>query len=208
MRREKEIENNFVAKTFTWMFIGLLITGAVSTYITMNPAIFQIFLRETEEGIKCSGITGLLLLFELIIVFVLILCLKKLDSFTATCIFLLYAGLNGITLTPILFMYTAETVGVAFFVTAGTFGAMCLYGFKTKRDLTSMGSLCIMALVGLIIAMIVNIIVQSSMMGYIISGVAVIVFTLLTAFDAQKIKEVENNFVHRHLVLHDDSICA
>ena len=104
--------------------------------------------------------------------------------------FLFYAALNGLTLSVIFLVYTAESIGLTFFITAGTFGAMCIYGATTKRDLTSLGSLCFMALFGLILASVVNIFWHSSGLYWVVTYAGVLIFVGLTAYDAQKIKQM------------------
>jgi FtsH-binding integral membrane protein len=104
-------------------------------------------------------------------------------------VFWIYAGLMGIGLAPLFLIYTATSVAKVFFITAGMFGAMSLWGYTTKRDLTSVGSFLFMGLIGIIIASLVNLFLQSGMMSLVISIIGVIVFTGLTAYDTQKIKE-------------------
>lgn len=108
----------------------------------------------------------------------------------ATGIFLLYSGINGLTLSFIFLLYTASSVTATFMVTAGTFGAMSFYGYTTKKDLTSWGSFLFMGLIGIIIASLVNIFLQSSAMHWVISCAGVLIFVGLTAYDTQKIKEM------------------
>ncbi len=108
----------------------------------------------------------------------------------ATALFLIYSALNGITLSVILHVYTATSVAATFFITAGMFGAMAIYGLVTKKDLSGLGSFMFMGLIGMIIASVVNIFLQSSMMAWIVSGLGVIIFTGLTAYDVQKITQI------------------
>jgi len=108
----------------------------------------------------------------------------------ATGVFMLYAGLTGVTFSAIFMTYTASSITSTFMVTAGTFGAMSLYGYTTKKDLTSWGSFLFMGLIGIIIASVVNIFMQSSMMHMIITYAGVLIFVGLTAYDTQKIKEM------------------
>ena len=104
--------------------------------------------------------------------------------------FIVYSLLIGAMLSSIFILYTATSIASTFFVTAGTFGVMCVYGYLTKRDLTSIGNICLMAVIGLIIAGLVNLFLQSSVMSLIISGIGVLVFVGLTAYDSQKIKQL------------------
>ena len=104
--------------------------------------------------------------------------------------FIIYSLLNGAMLSSVFLLYTASSIASTFFITAGTFGVMCVYGYLTKRDLTSLGNLCLMAVIGLIIAGLVNLFLQSSLMSLIVSGIGVLVFVGLTAYDSQKIKRM------------------
>jgi len=122
---------------------------------------------------------------------VLSLAIGKLSPFAAAVCFVMYAVLNGLTLSIIFLLYTATSVAATFFICAGMFGAMAVYGSVTKRDLTSIGNLCFMALFGLIIAMLVNMfLLRSAGFDLIVSGVGVLVFVGLTAYDAQKLKQI------------------
>ena len=104
--------------------------------------------------------------------------------------FIIYSLLNGAMLSSVFLLYTASSIASPFFITAGTFGVMSVYGYLTKRDLTSLGNLCLMAVIGLIIAGLVNLFLQSSLMSLIVSGIGVLVFVGLTAYDSQKIKRM------------------
>ncbi|HEY9544015.1 Bax inhibitor-1/YccA family protein, partial [Prevotella sp.] len=115
--------------------------------------------------------------------------INKMSLTTATLSFLLYSVLNGVTMSIIFLAFTASSIATTFYITAGTFGAMALYGYVTKTDLSKFGSLLRMALLGLIIALVVNIFLRNSMFDMIISGIGVLIFTGLTAYDSQKIKE-------------------
>jgi len=128
-----------------------------------------------------------LLITELGMVFYLSARIQKISAQAATGIFLAYSALNGVTLSTILLYYTASSVTATFFVTAGMFGAMAVYGFVTKKDLSSWGSFLFMGLIGIIIASVVNMFLGSSMMSWVISGIGVIIFTGLTAYDVQQI---------------------
>ena len=116
--------------------------------------------------------------------------LNSMSSTTATLLFYVFAILNGLTLSLIYYMYTEQSIATTFFVTAGAFGAMSVYGYVTKTDLSKFGSILVMALFGLIICILVNLFMQSSTLEWIISGVGVLIFTGLTAWDTQKIKRM------------------
>lgn len=131
-----------------------------------------------------------LIIAEFILVVVISGMINKLSFAVAGILFVVYSIVNGLTLSVILLAYTAESVATAFFITAGTFTAMALIGHFTKKDLTSLGQILMMALIGLIIATIVNLFIGSSQFQYILSYVGVLVFVGLTAYDAQKIKNM------------------
>jgi hypothetical protein len=131
-----------------------------------------------------------LIFAELGLVIYLSARIEKLEAKTATGLFLLYSALNGVTLSLVLMLYTATSVATTFLVTAGMFGSMAIYGYVTKKDLSSLGSFMFMGLIGIIIASLVNIFMQSSMMSWVISGIGVIVFTGLTAYDVQRISQM------------------
>ena len=131
-----------------------------------------------------------LIIAELILVFWVSARIEKLSLTTATLMFILYSVLNGATLATIFLAYSPEIITKTFFVTAGTFGAMAVYGYFTKSDLSSWGKLLIMAVIGLIIAGVVNMFLKSSMMDLVVSVLGVLIFVGLTAYDSQKIKRM------------------
>lgn len=184
--REAVLEQSFPAlmkKVYVWMTLALVITGMTSWLVASSPAILATLL------------TNRILFFGMIIAeFGLVIWLtagiRKMSLTTATLLFILYSVVNGVTMASIFIIYTMESIATTFFITAGTFGAMSLVGYKTSKDLSGMGRYLFMALIGLIIATIVNIFVGSSMMAMIISYVGVLVFVGLTAYDTQKIKEM------------------
>jgi FtsH-binding integral membrane protein len=127
---------------------------------------------------------------ELALVFTLSGAINRMNEATATLLFIAYSALNGVTLSVIALVYTRSSIASTFVITAGMFGAMSIYGYMTRRDLTSWGSFLFMGLIGVVIASVVNIFVASSAVSWIISGIGVIVFTGLTAYDTWKIKEM------------------
>jgi uncharacterized protein len=120
----------------------------------------------------------------------LVTAIQKMSAMTATIVFVLYSILNGVTLSAIFFVFTADSISNVFFITAGTFAAMSAYGYFTKKDLTKLGSILIMALIGLIIASVVNIFLNSEMLYWISSYVGVLIFVGLIAYDTQKLKKL------------------
>lgn len=171
----------FLAKVFNWMAAGLGLTGIVA-FFSMATG-----LTYTIVG---SPLFMILIVAELGMVFFLSARIEKIQASTAAGLFVGYSVLNGLTLSSIFLAYTSSSIATTFFITAGMFGAMAVFGLVTKRDLSGMGSFMFMGLVGIIIASIVNIFLQSSAMYWVISFLGVIIFTGLTAYDVQKIKEM------------------
>ncbi|WP_290921211.1 Bax inhibitor-1/YccA family protein [Halodesulfovibrio sp.] len=181
--RRAELVNAYLRGVYGWMMLGLLVTAVFAMFTATSPAIQQIVF-----GSKFTFFG--LIIAEFGLVMYLSARIAKLSAGAATGLFMLYSALNGVTLSAILLVYAASTVSSAFFTAAGMFGAMSLYGMTTKRDLTSMGSFMMMGLFGIIIAMVVNIFLQSSAMQLVISAIGVIVFTGLTAYDTQRLAEM------------------
>ncbi|PLX49594.1 MAG: hypothetical protein C0613_06790 [Desulfobulbaceae bacterium] len=173
----------FLAKVFNWMAIGLGLTAVVAFLVASSPTAINFFVMN-------RAVLFGLIIAELGLVIYLSARIEKLQAGTATSLFLLYSVLNGITLSAILLLYTATSVATTFVVTAGMFGSMAIYGFVTKKDLSSWGSFLFMGLIGIILATLVNFFFQSSMMSWVISGIGVIVFTGLTAYDVQRISRM------------------
>jgi FtsH-binding integral membrane protein len=177
----QEASTIFLAKVFNWMAVGLGLTGIVA-YLTAYSGLAQV--------IMASPLFYVLVIGELGLVFYLSARIEKIQATTATGLFVGYAVLNGLTLSMIFLAYTSSSIAGTFFITAGMFGAMAVFGLVTKRDLSGLGSFMFMGLVGIIIASIVNIFLQSSAMYWVISMIGVMVFTGLTAYDVQKIKRM------------------
>jgi FtsH-binding integral membrane protein len=179
-----EVTNAFLRSVYNWMALGLALTAAVSfvlTYTSLSSILF------TQQGMYL-GIGSIIA--ELVLVFSLSLGIRKLSAQSATLMFLAYSALNGISLSFILVAYNVGSVVQAFLTTTCMFGVMSLYGLVTKRDLTAMGSLMTMGLIGLIIASVVNIFLGSGMLEFGISVIGVIIFLGLTAYDTQFLKEM------------------
>lgn len=177
-----QIVTVFMRQVYAWMTLGLLATATTAWYVANDFALQQMIFGNTVILIGlCIAVFAL--------PFVLTGMMARLSAMAATGLFLLYSSLMGILLSSVLLMYTSESIMSTFITTAGMFGAMSVYGTVTKRDLTSMGSFLTMGLIGVCIAMIVNIFLQNTMLEFIISILGVIVFTGLTAYDTQKIRE-------------------
>ncbi len=179
--RAKEYVNSFVVNVYHWMTIGLAITGLVA-YAVMTNEVFQQIIFGSR--FVFFG----LIIAELGFVFYLSARIAKISAGAATTLFLVYAALNGTTLSAVLMLYTGASIVSTFAVCAATFGVCSVYGMVTRRDLTSIGNFMMMGLVGIIIASVVNIFLKNSGMEMIISYIGVLVFVGLTAYDAQKIK--------------------
>jgi len=170
----------FFAGVYRWMALGLLVTAGVA-FVTANALVTGAlpFNKWVFYG---------LLLAELGLVLAISAMVHRLSAAVAGGLFLLYAALNGATLSLVLLVYTGASVAAAFAITAGTFGAMSVYGTVTRRDITSWGSFLFMGLFGVVIAGLVNLFLQSGMMSFVISCASVVVFTGLTAYDTQKLR--------------------
>lgn len=184
-----EVVNAFLRGVYAWMGAGLALT-AVLAWATLNtPLANVVFNIDQATGqMGMSSMIWVLFIAEIGIVFYLSARIQTMKPTTAVTLFMVYAGLNGLTLAPILAVYTAASVAATFAVTAGMFGAMSIYGMVTKKDLTSWGSFLIMGVFGIIIASVVNMFIGSSMMSTIISYLGVFIFLGLTAYDTQKLK--------------------
>lgn len=170
-------------KVFVWMTLALAITGLTAYGVATSPAILSLIF---SSKVTFFG----LIIAEFALVFAISGAINRMSLSTATMLFILYSVINGATLSSIFLTFSVATIGKVFFITAGTFGAMALVGYTTKTDLTSMGKLLFMALLGIIIASVVNMFVGSSGLDLILSYVGVLVFVGLTAYDTQKIKQM------------------
>lgn len=178
-----DMANAFLRNVFTNMAIGLTLTGLTAWYVSQTPALINFFLG--------SKIMFYVVLFApLALVFFLSARIHKMSVSAATFTFGAYSVINGISLSFIFLVFSLGSIATTFFVTAGTFIAMALVGYTTKVDLTKMGSILYMALIGLIIAMLVNLFLQNETMDYIVSGIGVLIFTGLTAYDTQKMLRI------------------
>ena len=170
-----------IRKVYTWMAMALAITGITAYGVSISPNLVNLIF---SSKMVFFGI----IIAELALVLILSARLHKLSLSTATLMFILYSVLNGVTLSSIFLLYTTSSIATTFFISAGTFGAMSLYGAVTKTDLSSIGKILYMALIGLIIATVVNMFMHSSGFDIIISYAGVLIFVGLTAWDTQKIK--------------------
>ena len=181
--RETKVEvlNAFMRGVYQWMALGLGLTAAAAFLTAQSPAMQQIIFG--NQLVFFGLIIG-----ELLLVVGISAGIRRMSASTASGLFLLYSALNGLTLSFVLLLYTGESVAMTFVICAGMFGAMSVYGMTTKKDLTSWGSFLFMGLIGIILASVVNIFLQSSAMQFVISILGVVIFTGLTAYDTQKLK--------------------
>lgn len=168
-------------KVYVWMALALVITGICAYGVATSPALMQMV-----YGNRAA--IWVLFIAEIGLVFYTTARINRLSLSTATTLFIIYSALNGITLSSIFIVYTMASIAKVFFVTAGTFGAMAFVGYTTKKDLTRFGGIAFMLLIGLIIASLVNMFIQSTMFDLILSYIGVALFVGLTAWDSQQIK--------------------
>ena len=176
-------QQRFVTKVYGWMAFALAITGFVAMYTASSEAMLQFILG---NKIVFFG----LIIGELLLVGSLVGLLNRMSGRTATGIFLLYSILNGLTLSVLFLVYTSGSIATTFFICGGMFALMSAYGYFTGNDLTRFGSLLFMLLIGLIIASIVNLFLNSSALYWITTYVGIFIFTGLVAYDTQKIKNM------------------
>jgi|TARA_Y100000758_G_scaffold271702_1_gene214291 FtsH-binding integral membrane protein len=185
----------YMLKVYNYMATGVLLTGIVAL-ISFNISVVTdasgaiVSFTEFGNTLFFSGFKWLVMLAPLGIVFYMSFGINKMSASKAQTVFWIFAALMGLSLSWILLVYTGKSVARVFFITSATFGAMSLYGYTTKRDLTKLGSFLMMGLIGIIIASLINIFMKSSMMYFVISILGVLIFVGLTAYDTQKIKNM------------------
>lgn len=173
--------NEFIRSVYNWMAIGLGLTGFVAFFVSNSETMMRLIFG--NQLIFFGLIIG-----ELALVFSISARVHKMQASTATSLFVLYAALNGATLSAIFLIYTRSSITSTFFICAATFVASSIYGMATKRDLTAMGQFMFMGLIGIVIASVVNLFIRSSGVSLIVSYIGVIVFVGLTAYDTQKLR--------------------
>ncbi len=188
-------EQGFVTRVFNWMFMGLLATAVVSYIVASNEMILRtVFSSPWVMIVLCIGLFGLVINISANIM--------KMSPQAAALNFFIYSALNGVLLSSIFIVYTSASIFSTFCVAAATFGVMALYGSTTKKDLTGMGSLCFMALIGLIIAQVVNMFLHNEGFASILNYAGVLIFVGLTAYDVQKIKQIgQSSNYHPNLAI-------
>ncbi|MFT5439958.1 MAG: FtsH-binding integral membrane protein [Alphaproteobacteria bacterium] len=189
----------YMLRVYNYMASGLALTGIVAALIAQASIAEgpggQLLMTEFGQMLFTGMMRWVVMLAPLAFILVLSFGLHKMSFFTAQAVFWVFAGAMGISLATIFMIYTGTSIARVFFITAGTFAAMSLYGYTTKRDLTRFGSFLMMGLIGVIIASVVNMFLNSSALHFAISVIGVLVFVGLTAYDTQKIK---NEYSEHH----------
>ena len=184
----------YMLKVYNYMATGILLTGIISLISFKLAADIDpsgaIAFTPFGNTIFFSGWKWVVMLAPLGIVFYMSAAINKMSASKAQTVFWIFAALMGLSLSWVLLVYTDKSVARVFFITSATFGAMSLYGYTTKRDLTKLGSFLMMGLIGIIVASVVNMFLKSSMMDFVISILGVLIFVGLTAYDTQKIKNM------------------
>lgn len=176
-------------RVYNYMASGLALTGIVA-YLVANSALHDVFFAPVRGGVTPTLIGWVAMISPLAFILVLSFGINRLSFTAAQGVYWAYAAVMGVSIATILLQYTGVSVARVFFITAGTFGGMSLYGYTTKTDLSRFGSFLMMGLIGIVIASIVNMFLASSMLHFIVSIVGVLVFVGLTAYDTQRIKEM------------------
>ena len=182
---QKTVAKNFVANVFSMMFLALMVSGVTAVWFANSSLINNLF---NENGMSALG--WIVTLAPLGLVMLMGFGFQKLSVMQLLIVFMVYSLLTGMSLSFIFLAYSASSITMTFFITAGTFGTMALLGYTTSTDLTKFGSILYMALIGIIIASLVNWFMQSEGLDYIISILGVLIFTGLTAYDVQKLKRI------------------
>ena len=185
----------YMLKVYNYMATGILLTGIIALLtfkmsVVTNDSGAIVVLTQIGNALYLSGLKWVVMLAPLGVVFYMSFGIKKMSASKAQTTFWVFASLMGLSLSSILLIYTGLSVTRVFFICSATFGAMSIYGYTTKRDLTKLGSFLMMGLIGFIIASVVNIFLKSSMMYFVISILGVLIFVGLTAYDTQKIKNM------------------
>lgn len=180
------VPKSFITHVFSWMAIALAITAFFAYFFSTSESFF--YSMFTSTGMSPLG--WVIMFSPFAIVLIMMLGANKMSASILTILFIAYSFLMGMSLSFIFWVYTPASIFITFAVTAGTFGVMAIAGYTTKTDLSKMGSILSMALIGVVIAMIVNFFMKSQTMDYVISIIGVLVFTGLTAWDVQKLKRI------------------
>ena len=185
----EELQRAFVLKVYSWMTVGLMVTGIAALFTVNFEPLLKLILTSRFAVLGLFGV-------QLGLVIWLSARLESMSAVSATLIFIGNSSLTGLTLSVLFLVYTSASLATTFFVTAGTFGAMSAYGFITKRDLTSFGGFLTMGLIGMVLASVVNIFLNNSTVYWIATYIGLFIFVGLTAYDTQKIKEMSQASLH------------
>lgn len=180
---DRSVASALMRSVYYWMAGALTITGLTAMLVANSPALMNLIFTNT-------ALVWILLIAEFVLVAVISAAINRISFSTATILFIIYSALNGVTLSSIFVLYTQGSIASTFFITAGMFVALALYGTVTKKDLSGIGRFLFMTLIGLIIASIVNIFMHSEMLYWITTAIGVVIFAGLTAWDAQKIQQM------------------
>lgn len=186
-KEQNAVFAKLMRSVYLWMVLALIITGLTAAYVANSPAYISALMN---NPVLFYGV----IIAELALVFILSGRIHKMSFTSASLMFILYSLLTGVSLSTIFLAYTESSIATTFLITAGTFGTMSLVGFVTKKDLSKLGGILFMALIGLIIATVVNIFLVSDTLGWIINYVGVLIFVGLTAYDTQKIKQMMREY--------------
>ncbi len=187
----KNTLTNYISNVYAWMSFGLLLTAITAWYSIKIPFILElIFLNKFFIFI--------LLILQLMIVLILSNSINKLTAKTAIILFIIYSILNGLSISSIFLIYTYSSICTSFFITSIMFAIMSIWGYITKKDLTEIGNLSLMCLIGILLSSIINIWLKNSYIIWVTSYISIIIFTILTAWDTQKLKEIGNNIIIKH----------
>jgi hypothetical protein len=181
------LSRTFMARVFSWMFLALTVTAVTAFIWVANPSLMQTLMKP-EGGLSMLG--WIVMLAPLGFVLLMSFGFQKLSAPLMMLLFIVYSVLMGMSFSFIFLIYEISTIGITFAITAGMFGVMAATGYVTKTDLTKFGSILMMGVIGIIIAMLVNFFLKSETMSYVISVIGVLIFTGLTAYDVQKLKRI------------------
>ncbi|MBK7288162.1 MAG: Bax inhibitor-1/YccA family protein [Flavobacteriales bacterium] len=183
----------FLAKVFTYMTLALVISGGVAYWFGHDISLISRLINVETGGMTILG--WVVMLAPLALVFIMSGMINRLSGSMLLTVFIAYSALTGASLSFIFLAYTATSIATVFFVTSAVFGLMAVAGYTTKTDLTKLGSLLFIGLIGIVIAMVVNMFMKSDTMGYVISVLSVIIFTGLTAYDMQRLKNLGGTMI-------------
>ena len=182
-RYSDSVVATLMRNVYIWMTLALVITGLTAMVTAKSEALMTFIFTN-------NGAVIALMILQLGLVFYFSARINRMSFSTATAVFILYSAITGLTFSSIFVVFSMSSIATTFFITAGMFAAMALVGSFTKKDLSGMGKFALMALIGLIIAGIVNMFLRNAMMDFIVSGIGVLVFAGLTAYDSQKIRQM------------------